>query len=98
MRTRLLPAVCPRLLTAANGMARLRPTPLQDCGWGGVTQSLRSMRRSEDAFRPLKVGDVHFGRFFYGRLHIAKVRQEHFALKRRVRFRRHVVAVVDTLD
>src|SRR5262249_10497635 len=26
------------------------------------------------------------------------VRQEHFALKRRVRFRRHVVAVVDTLD
>src|SRR5262245_58581247 len=46
MRTPLLPAVCPRLLTAANGMARLRPTPLQGCGWGGVTQSLRSMRRA----------------------------------------------------
>ena len=42
---------------------------------------------------PLKVGH-----FFYGGLHIAKVRQEHFALKRRVRSRRHVVAVVDTLD
>ena len=41
---------------------------------------------------PLKVGH-----FFYGGLHIAKVRQEHFALKRRVRFRCHVVAVVDTL-
>src|SRR5215831_19095186 len=33
--------------------------------------------------------------FLYCRLQIAKVRQEHFALKRRVRFRRHVVAVVD---
>jgi hypothetical protein len=55
-------------------------------GWPGRAQ------------RPLKVGDVHFGHFFYGRLHIVKVRQEHFALKRRVRFRRHVVAVVDTLN
>src|SRR5262245_60313449 len=47
---------------------------------------------------PLKVGGVHFGHFLYCRLQIAKVRQEHFALKRRVRFRRHVVAMVDTLD
>jgi hypothetical protein len=46
----------------------------------------------------LKASGVHFGHFFYGGLRIAKVRQEHFALKRRVRFRRHVVAVVDTLD
>jgi hypothetical protein len=50
------------------------------------------------SLRPLKVGDVYFGHFFYRRLHIVKVRQEHFALKRRVRFRCHVVAVVDTLD
>src|SRR5262245_29016971 len=47
---------------------------------------------------PLKASGVHFGHFYYGGLHIAKVRQEHFALKRRVRFRRHVIAVVDTLD
>jgi hypothetical protein len=26
------------------------------------------------------------------------MRQEYFPLKRRVRFRRHVVAVIDTLD
>ena len=45
----------------------------------------------------VEASGVHFGHFFYGGLHIAKVRQEHFALKRRVRFRRHVVAVVDTL-
>src|SRR5882724_5679570 len=31
--------------------------------------------------RLLKVGDVRFGNFFYRRLHIVKVRQEHFALK-----------------
>src|SRR6516162_223003 len=54
-------------------------------------------RRSHGSI-PLKASGVHFGHFFYGGLHIAKVRQEHFALKRRVRFRRHVVAVVDTLD
>src|SRR5262245_18108504 len=73
-----------------NRMAR----PLLGCGWEGSCDA----RSSEDAFRPLKGGDVHFGYFFYGRLDIAKVRQEHFALKRRVRFCRHVVAVVDTLD
>src|SRR5262245_27389041 len=64
----------------------------------GKAQGACDAHISEDAFRPLKVGDVHFGHYFYGRLDIAKVRQEHFALKRRVRFRRHVVAVVDTLD
>ena len=40
----------------------------------------------------------HFRDFFYGSLHIAKMNQEDFALQRRVRFRCHVVAVVDTLD
>jgi hypothetical protein len=72
--------------------------------WAAAGEVLRKAQGAcdshipEDAFRPLKVGDVHFGPFFYGRLHIVKVRQEHFALKRRVRFRRHVVAVVDTLN
>ena len=46
----------------------------------------------------LKARGAHFGHFLYGGLHVAKVRQEHFALKRRIRFRCHVVAVVDTLD
>jgi hypothetical protein len=46
----------------------------------------------------ISVEEVHFGHFFYGRLEIVKMRQEHFPLKRRVHFRCHVVVVVDALD
>jgi hypothetical protein len=73
---------------------RMRRDPIADMGLvtvDGLTPSVTAISR-------ISVEEVHFGHFFHGRLEIAKMRQEHFPLKRRVRFRCHVVALIDTLD
>src|SRR5215469_12451910 len=101
----VIPAIpaCPGLKSGHSAITRVfGKTPQCDAtaAWAeALLSNLPGARPAVTATSGISVEEgVHFGHFFYGRLQIVKVRQEHFPLKRRVHIRCHVVAVIDTLD